>query len=111
MKTSGIKLSELRPCDHCGGPITPIFHVVTAKMAVFNRQNVNSVLGVSQMFSHKSLALAEVLAPGTDRAVEVMEEPEAIDCLFLCNKCFCDDLNLAVISESVAEKIKKTEGT
>lgn len=99
MKTSGIKLSEIRPCDGCGGKIAPIFNVVTVKMAAFNLRNVNSVLGTSQILGHRSLAIAEALAAGADNAIEVLEDENATTRLFLCQNCCSSEQNLAALAE------------
>ena len=107
IKKFGIKLSEIRPCDNCSGPLAPLFSVVNIRMAVFNRQNINSVLGTSQIFGHRSLALAEAMAPGADDAIEVLDEPDSVTRIFLCQKCYTEDINIAVIGERLATR--KTE--
>jgi hypothetical protein len=101
LKTSGLKLSELRPCDNCSGKIAPIFSVIEIKMAVFNARNVNAVLGTNQIFGGRALKLAEAMAPGADDAVEVLENKDGITTLFLCQQCCMADVCLAVLSEKV----------
>lgn len=94
IETSGIKLSEIRPCDFCGGQIAPIFRILDIKMAVFNGRNVNSVLGTARILGG-SLGLAEVMAPGADSPVEVCEDHELNDRLFACQMCMCHPLDVA----------------
>lgn len=109
IKTSGMKLSEIRPCDSCNGKIAPIFYVIEVKRAFFSERNVNSVLGTNQIFGGRSLALAEAMASGADEAIIVSEEESLNDILFICQDCFLKcSLDLAVIVEKVAaEKEKK----
>lgn len=103
VNTFGIKLSELRPCDNCGGRIAPIFHHVQIRHAIINPRNANSVLGMMLMCgwgqSGQSLAVAEAMAPGADNAAEVLSEPDATVTLYLCPKCVSEDVNLAVLME------------
>lgn len=103
LRTSGIKLSEIRPCDNCGGKIAPIFLVVEIKTAVFNERNVNAVLGVNQIFGGRALRLAEVMAPGADDAVEVLENEESVTKLFICQRCYAGDLCLLEIGAKIQE--------
>jgi len=89
-KTFGIKLSELRACDSCGGKLAPFFQHIQIRHAIFNSRNVNAVLGTMQIWSQSSmqaLKVAEALAPGADDAVEVLDESETTTELFLCNEC------------------------
>jgi len=103
-----MKLSEIRPCDACGGPLPgkqklPMFYVVRFSPAVFDRQAVNETMGMHQYFQHQSLELAELFAPGSDHAVNVaMDDPKHRDTmteLLLCQDCFLGELNLAVLAE------------
>jgi len=103
VKTFGLKLSEVRPCDCCGGKLVPFFQHIQIRHAIFNPRNVNGVLGVMQMWGKtnaQALAVAESMAPGSEAAVEVLDELDATTTLFICNECFLKKpVNLAEIAE------------
>lgn len=86
-----MKLSELRPCDSCDGPLIKpgfaTFYVVEVSQALLVPHAGNQVLGLTQMF-RGSVALAEVFAPEPD-VVNVMgdEDPELSTELLLCPEC------------------------
>jgi len=100
-KERTLKLSEIRPCDSCGGAIAPIFRVVQIKMGVFNPEQVNAVLGLNTIFGG-ALGLAGVMAPGDP--VHICEEPDGLIELFLCNTCYCEAVNLAALAEILSDK-------
>lgn len=116
VKTYGLKLSDIRPCDGCGGPIVPAFIILEARQAVFNRNNVNSVLGTNMILGGRgaSLGIAEAMAAGADKAIEVMDEPGAVTRMFICMNCSAGDICLALISERAREaefrKTRKGDG-
>jgi len=99
IKTTGMKLSELRPCDFCGGAIVPLFHVIQIRPAAV-MPGVRSTLGLVTMGF--PLALAEVMSPEPE-PIRVMEEPDAITELFCCTDCFTRDQNLAIAAEKVTD--------
>jgi|ERR1700722_10425197 len=92
IKTSGLKLSDLRPCDLCGGKIIPQFYIFEIKFALFSNRNTNEVLGLTQMFggtgSPGAFAIAETMSAGGDRAVIVSEDPNLNSKLFVCQQCY-----------------------
>lgn len=98
IQTSGIGMRELHPCDGCGGPLGPVFRVITSKVAALNKQNIDSVLGTARILGG-SLALAEVMAPGANAMAEVLENEEATDRLLVCMRCYCEK-TLAQIAEA-----------
>jgi hypothetical protein len=100
-KTFGLKLSEVRGCDNCGKKIAPIFQHIQIRKAIFNPANVNGVLGLMRMWGNqpRALGIAEVMAPGADNAVDVLDEPNATTTLFLCMECFLGPVNLALLEE------------
>jgi hypothetical protein len=75
---------------------------------------VNATLGIVQMWGGKGLGIAEVMSPGGDAAVEVLDESDATTTLFICNTCFLQkDINLAEIAErrgharkNIAQKVQ-----
>jgi hypothetical protein len=83
-------------------------------MAVFNPQNVNAVLGTNMIFGGRALGLAEVMAPGADKAIEVVDDPECTSTAFVCNDCYgMKDLNFAILAEKAnraKEKIASNGG-
>ena len=68
---------------------------------MFNARNTNAVLGLMQMWGNqpRAMGIAEVMAPGADEAVDVLDEPEATTTLYLCNECFLQPINLAELEE------------
>lgn len=91
-----MKLSELRPCDACGGVIAPQFYVLKLSLAIIDAREANNTLGLTQMFGG-ALGLAEAMSP-TPNAVKIAGEHDARlwDTLFLCRDCVLlkEDLDL-----------------
>lgn len=83
-----MKLSELRPCDHCGGPLPPIWYIVRASQAMLDKTATNATLGLAQMFGG-SLTLAEAMGSRPEEAVLVMGDkiPGLWIEIFLCQNC------------------------
>lgn len=113
-KTSGLKLSELRPCDICGGKIIPQFYIFEIKFALFSNRGTNEVLGLTQMFggitNPGALAIAETMSANGDRAVVVSEDETLNSKLFLCQQCYLfktGDIGLAI--ERMNERARKAE--
>lgn len=107
-----MKLSALRPCDNCGGPIAPTFYVVRYSIAVINPTKTNQILGMTQFFQG-SLALGELFAEDGQAVNVAMDDREYKDLMteiFLCNKCHLNDINLALLADKVAEKSELDEG-
>lgn len=102
-----MKLSDIRPCDQCGGKIAPMFYVVKSSIAMFNRNAVNEQLGLVQMFGGggAGIALAEVMgAHGNDVVMIAGDEDEQLWFEFyLCQDCFMGPVNLAVLMEKSAK--------
>jgi len=103
-----MKLSELRPCDKCGGRIIDgerrFFFVVRVSQAMVNEKAMRSTGGLLQMFggieNPGALGVAEVFSPD-DEVVRVLsdEASEAQTELFLCMECLGKDLNLMALTE------------
>ena len=94
-----MKLSQLRPCDKCGGKITPMFYVVRVSLAVVKADAANATLGLAQMF-RGNLGLAEAFSPQPDAIMVVGdEEPELRTELFLCQNCCMGEVNLSELVE------------
>lgn len=83
-----MRLSELRPCDYCGGALTgkdgrcPVFHVVDRRLATIDPREANQVLGLTQYFQG-ALGLAEIMGPLSD-PVKVSYVNETA---LVCNDC------------------------
>jgi len=99
-----MKLSELRPCDVCGGKLAPNFYVLRMSIALISSTPTNQVLGLAQYF-RGNLGLAEVFAPESDQAVVVaMDEKEhkgLMQEFFVCAACY---LNLICLAELVEKR-------
>lgn len=85
-----MKLSELRQCDGCGGPLVQPpnirFEVVRLSAAIVIPSSANEVLGLTQYF-RGALKLAEVLAPDAD-VVKLLGDTAGWDELLLCSGCY-----------------------
>jgi hypothetical protein len=106
-----MKLSEVRPCDNCGGPIAPIFNVIRVSPAIFNPREVNQVLGMTQMFGG-ALGLAEVMAGGNDAVKVAIDDPaykDSVVDIYLCNKCCAGGVCIGELTEKVSA-IKAKQG-
>ena len=101
-----MKLSELRPCDSCGGKITPQFYVIRSSIALFTSQ-ASRVVGMTLYLG--SLALAEVVSPADEVVMVAMDSDEhkaLMVELFICQECFIKPINLALLTENRAEIIQ-----
>ena len=80
-----IQNQDLRPCDGCGGPLGPCFHVIDEALAVVDPERANQHLGLAQMFGHRpgSEALANAMGPGA--VFKVATESRCRR--FLCQGC------------------------
>lgn len=94
-----MKLSELRPCDGCGGVLMPpsagMFYVVDLQGAILDRaalmqvDGIGRIWGKSVMEDPRVLRIAETFAPLGDQAVQLLGEhrPELKSRLLLCMNC------------------------
>lgn len=98
-----MKLSDLRPCDNCGGKVYPQFYVLRMSLAIIKGQAVNEFLGMRQFFGGKSDELAMMFSPSAGNAVIVAgdEEPALMDEFFICYDCLKGPLDLARLGEKV----------
>lgn len=83
-----MKLSELKPCAHCGGKLPPVWYLVKVSQCMLDPQATNQTLGLAQMFQG-NLALAEVMGARPDEAVKIVADELGVDWdrLFLCQDC------------------------
>ena len=109
-----MKLSELRPCDSCDGPLrTPMnagFYVVRSSLAIFKPAAANQVLGLTQIFQG-ALGLAEAMAPDPDVVlVAGDEQPELLEELLICGECYLGKpLDLPILVEKRNAAIARVE--
>ena len=94
-----MKLSELHPCDGCGGPLLKPgqiqFYVIRSTSALVSPRAFNEVRGLSTYFQG-ALGLAEVFAPEPD--VVKLVADEKIDGqdgwregeILCCFDCYCE---------------------
>ena len=112
-KSATLKLSDLRACDNCGGKLTGeegrniTFYIVRVTMAVLNPRAINQVMGLHQYFQGKAFALAEVMAPESDHAVELVAEQEGGKWaeLLICFDCAAGNKRFVLLE--VVERISK----
>lgn len=103
-----MKLSEIRPCDACGGEIVPVFYVLRLSMALFKPQAVNTTMGLAQMF-HGNITLAEVMSSQPE-AVTVLgdENPDLMTELLICQECLLGKpLDMALLLDKVQTNEKE----
>jgi len=82
-----MKLSDVRPCDNCGGPIAPIFYAISITHALFDQSKTNMVLGLNNMFGGAALPLAEAMS-GAEPVVKLSEKDKEMETeIFLCSNC------------------------
>lgn len=86
-----MKLSDLHPCDRCGGVLGLTFHVVRTSLVVVDPKKAQEHLALAQMF-RGSLRLADAMGPhgGDDDAVKVLAEQKGAggwDQALLCVDC------------------------
>lgn len=97
-----MKVSQLRPCDHCAGPIAPAFYVVRFSQALINAQAVNEFMGMYRFFGGRAgPALVENFAPAsTDAALIFGDKDKQLETeLLICQDCFTGPINLAMLME------------
>jgi hypothetical protein len=85
-----MKLSEVKPCAVCHGPLLKpmgTWYVVRVTQAMINPRSANQVMGMAQFFQG-NLALAELFAPA-DEAILIMgdKEPALMTELHICFDC------------------------
>ncbi len=108
-----MKLSELRPCDHCGGPLPPIWYYVRVSQCMLDRKATNETLGLTQMLG--SLQVAEAMGARTEDAVVILGEkiPTMWNQIFLCQDCAlgmndeAPDYNLGQLLSKIEERTEK----
>lgn len=103
-----MRLSDLRPCDHCRGPLGASFQVVRASAALLTPpaglRGVATYLGLTkrghEVTAHEP-AVAEALSPDADRAVTVAgdREPCLMTEFLLCFNCYTGPVCLAELQE------------
>lgn len=99
------KVTDLRPCDNCGGPIHPNFMVVRVSQAVIDANAVNQVLGTAQLMGG-SIGFGELFA-GEPQAVKVFGDvvPALWTELVICQDCFYGNtLELPILVEKAQKK-------
>ncbi len=95
-----MKLSELRPCDKCGGKIAPMFYVLRISQALFTPA-AGQTLHMARYLN--SLEIGELFAPESDDAVMVVgdQEKALMTELLICQPCFLGGpVDLAILCEN-----------
>lgn len=116
-----MKISELRACLQCDGPILGPgkggqFYVIRSSIALVNPQNWSGVTGVMQIVgggreSMAALRVAEVMAPSAEDAVSIGGEkyPELWNEAVICSDCYMKS-DIPIWNEKANERRKKEEG-
>lgn len=106
-----MKISELKPCAICRGPLPPIWYVVRMSMALLDKNATNAVLGLNQIWSGNALGLAEVMVPGADEAVIIGmdRDKELMTEIHVCSDCYLmRQVSLAELSEGAAGTVRRS---
>lgn len=100
-----MKLSQLHPCDNCGGKIGPQFYVIRASLAFIKPVSLQQHLGLTMMMGG-SVALAEIFAPDDDVAVVAGDqEPVLMSEIILCQDCaMMKEHNIIMLMEKAASR-------
>lgn len=107
------KLTDLRACDNCTGPVGHIFYVVRVSHAVVNQRAVQEMAGMHQFFGGRAgLGLIENFAPAMANGFTVaMDEPEFKELMseaFVCNVCYMEKpLDMALLFERIHERKRR----
>jgi hypothetical protein len=105
-----MKLSQLRPCDHCGEKLHGVFSVLTAQPATLHPRAVGQVMGLMSMFGG-DLALAEVMASEPVVRMHGTEVSPAFKTdLILCDRCMRTPIRIADLVEKRAEQFSRANG-
>lgn len=108
-----MKLTDLRPCDQCGGPVGQHFYVLDVSQAMVSPRAANEVLGTAMILggiqNPGALAIAEVMAPRADEAVMVFGEKDlALNTrLLVCQDCVFGSIELAMLLEAASQRAKE----
>ena len=94
-----MKLSQIRPCDYCGGKIAPQFYVVRGSLAIFNPIAANATLWLTTMFGG-ALSLAEAMSPDSEVVKIAGEFDKSLwSEFFLCQKCYMGEVNISLLND------------
>jgi len=107
-----VKLSDLRPCDFCNGPVGFCFRVITIALAVVNRRAVQEAVGFHAMGWPLGLTEAMGAHASSGDPVAVAEDNELVTRLFACQDCYATKLSaLAVAAEARDAETAAGEGS
>jgi hypothetical protein len=104
-----MKLSKIKPCAACGGPLmnSPIgnWFVLRVSTAMLNPQRARETLGMMQFFGG-ALGLAEAFVPEPEKAIAIVGDlPGATWTeLHLCLDCYCSLGNLVGLVENASKE-------
>lgn len=108
-----MKLSDLKPCAGCGGPLRSEgmgnWYEVRVSSVMLNPKSAQRVMGLANMFNGH-LGIAEVFSPDTDDAVVVLgeKEPALYTTVHVCFECYCEK-RVVEITERVAAQTREAE--
>lgn len=89
-----MKLTDLRPCDRCDGPIGVVFFRVSVEQHVVDLNEARRHMGLTAMLGGSS-QLASVMGTDSDESTKVATKRT----LLLCPACFCEPGGVPVAME------------
>lgn len=100
-----MKLSELRPCDKCGGKTAPAFYIVRISQALV-LPSARQSLGLMTMF-HGNLKLAEAMSPNPDAVMVFGDQDKGLMSeLIICQVCYlAGEIDLVMLAERRNEAV------
>ena len=76
-----MKISDLKPCAACGGPLLcppcAVWYVIRVSHAMPHPRHAREVLGLTQILGG-AVKVAEAMAPAADEAVMVLGDKEPV---------------------------------
>jgi len=84
-----MKLSEVKPCTKCGGPLGSSFNVIRSSIAFVSPKAAQATLGLFQILGGHGLGIAEALSPDAEVIKIAGEEnPQLWTQALLCQECW-----------------------
>ena len=80
-----MKLSELKPCDLCNGPVVPMIYKVKLERHFIKADKTNCQLGMAQLMGG-SVQLSSIMGTNED----VTQEIDSFE-MTLCQTCFLEE--------------------
>jgi hypothetical protein len=103
-----MRLSDLRPCENCGGPLGGSFVVLRSSQAMLNPKAARVVMGTTMILGG-ALRLAEAMAGGADEAVLVFgdKDRELLNEFLLCQDCGAGEVNVGRLASQAQARARR----